>query len=275
MPQSQSIDTISIKNLAISPKKVTTILTVIVLSLTVAHIIGQYYKDFLGSDPFLLKIVDKLDLDIETNNLPNWYQSSTLLLCSFLLGVVALLKKAQRSADIRYWGFLAVTFLYLSVDELVAVHEHATVPLRLALDLHGLFYLSWVIPAAVCLSIFVGLYLKFLWRLPAETRWVFIISGTIYVAGAVGLEMISARFFELNEPLIMDLAATGPIVFQYALLTGAEEFLEMTGIVIFLYGLLSHIGSGTVSIQGDSVEVSTIRQTDFISAKVTAARVHE
>lgn len=228
-------------NIYISPKKIAIFLAVVILGLTAAHIAGQYYKDFVGNDPFLLKIVDKLDLDGESNNLPNWYQSSTLLLSSFLLAIVALIKKAEQDINVRYWTFLSLTFLYLSLDEMVSIHEQLTMPFRSGLDLHGVFFLSWVIPAIVIVGIFALAYLKFLWRLPVQSRRLFIVAGAIYVTGAVGIEMLNGKYLELHEAQIMSATATGQIVFNYALMTAAEEFFEMAGILIFIYALLSYL----------------------------------
>lgn len=225
----------------ISPKKVILILSIIVLSLTAAHIGGQYYKDFIGGDPFLLKIVDKLDLDGESNNLPNWYQSSTLLLSSFLLAIVALIKKAEQDINVRYWAFLSLTFLYLSLDEMVSIHEQLTMPFRTSFDLGGVFFLSWVIPAMVIVGIFALFYLKFLWRLPVQSRRLFIVAGTIYIVGAVGIEMLNGKYLELHEAQIMSATATGQITFNYALMTAVEEFFEMAGILIFIYALMSYL----------------------------------
>jgi hypothetical protein len=259
--------------LSISPKRVALVLTIIVLSLTVAHVLGQYYKAFVGNDPFLLKIVDKLDLDGESNNLPNWYQSSALLLSSFILAITAFVKKAEGEANVRHWAFLSLTFAYLSLDELVSIHEQATLPLRYAFDLHGIFYLSWVIPAAVLLVVFFGLYVKFLWFLPTETRWLMIAAGGVYVFGAVGVEMVGARFLELHEARIMDSAATGSIVFQYALMIAAEEFFEMAGIVIFIYVLLSYIVPQLISTQSEySTKDVRTHETNLVLSDPIIAR---
>lgn len=250
------------KKLSVSPRTVAIVLVTIVLSLTAAHVVGQYYKDFIGSDPFLLKIVKKLDLDGESNNLPNWYQSSSLLLSSFLLAIITLIRKADESVDVRYWGFLSLTFVYLSIDELVSIHEQATMPLRQAFDLQGALYLSWVIPAAALAAVFLSLYIKFLWRLPGHTRWLLIAAGGIYLCGALGVEMIGASFLELHEAQIMDPAATGTIVFQYSLITAAEELFEMSGIVIFIYTLLTVIFESTEPIKA-SIPVPSNTRTRF------------
>ena len=57
-----------------------------------------------------------------------------------------------------------------------------------------------------------------------------LVSGVIYVTGAIGMEVC-------NSWLVM----TGEISrqgFWYEAISGIEELLEMTGIIIFIYGLL-------------------------------------
>ncbi len=98
--------------------------------------------------------------------------------------------------------FLSFTFLYLSLDELISIHEQLTMPLRAGLDLHGVFFLSWVIPAIIVVAVFTLIYIKFLWRLPVQTRWLFIVAGIIYVGGAVGIEMLDGKYLELYEDQI-------------------------------------------------------------------------
>lgn len=261
-------------NIYISPKKIVMVLAIIILGLTAAHIAGQYYKDFIGTDPFLLKVVDKLDLDGESNNLPNWYQSSTLLLSSFLLAVIALVKKAEQDINVRYWAILSLAFLYLSLDELVSIHEQLTMPFRAVFDLHGIFFLSWVIPAAVITGIFGLIYLKFLWRLPVHFRWLFIVAGTIYVTGAVGIEMLDGKYLELHESQIIDVAA-GQIAFNYALMTAVEELFEMVGIAIFIYALLSYLMPSAVPVRvADTVKKSANQRARAIMNEPAVAHFH-
>lgn len=260
-------------NIQISPKKVALIMSAIILMLMMVGILGQYYKFFIGDDPFLLKIVDKLDLDGESNNLPNWYQSSTLLLSSFILTIIALLKRAEKNADFRYWGILAVIFMYLSLDELVSIHEQATLPLRQAFELNGYFYLSWVIPGAIVVLIFFFAFLKFLQRLEPRTRYFFIAAGAVYVFGALGLEMIDAKYLQQHEAQISGIKMAGEIAFNYALLTAAEEFFEMAGIMIFIYTLLSYLQpsiehSRAVSPQAVKVSRSKIGMVEPVIAQL-------
>ncbi len=222
--------------LPISPKNIALILFAFVIFLVLANLFGQYYKDAFTGNEIVLKIIRKFNLDLERNNVPTWYQSSTLVLSSFLLALITLVRREAKDADFRYWGVLAAIFLYLSLDEAVSIHEQLTMPLRTTFQLEGIFYLSWVIPAAVFLVIFFLAFLKFLLRLSSQTRNLMIKAGSIYVLGAVGVEMVGGEYLHLTNDL-----PTRINDFRYVLITTLEEFLEMFGIIIFIYGLLTHL----------------------------------
>ncbi|OQY50149.1 MAG: hypothetical protein B6230_06850, partial [Desulfobacteraceae bacterium 4572_89] len=62
-----------------------------------------------------------------------------------------------------------------------------------------------------------------------KTMSLFISSGVVFLLGAVGFEMLGAREAQLHSYESI----------RYAVFYTVEEFLEMTGIVIFIYGLLT------------------------------------
>ena len=78
--------------------------------------------------------------------------------------------------------------------------------------------------------VFVIAYLRFLMHLSLPIRNLFIAAGLIYVGGAIGLEAIGGRHFDLYGKDAV-----------YQVYTTVEELLEMTGIVVFIYALLEHI----------------------------------
>ena len=75
--------------------------------------------------------------------------------------------------------------------------------------------------------------MKFVFNLPSKTRILFLIAGSVYVSGAVGMELIR----EFYSKLYAD-----NITFVTIIIT-IEELLEMTGVVIFIYALMSYIDS--------------------------------
>ena len=100
------------------------------------------------------------------------------------------------------------------------------------------------IPYGIALGVFLLFYIKFLLSLPKRIMILFIVSGAIFVAGAIGFEMLASRYFSLYGDI------SGGTM--YAVFYTFEEFFEMLGIVIFIYTLLSYIaiqfGSFTATI---------------------------
>ena len=91
--------------------------------------------------------------------------------------------------------------------------------------------ISWTIPAAVLVTIVGVLYLPFLARLERTTRNAFVLSGAIYLGGAVVVEYLTEPF--ADQDLLDTLA--------YNFTTALEEGMEMGGIVLFIYALLRHM----------------------------------
>ena len=213
----------------ISAKKVAGILVVIVVLLTLASMAGQFSKYYLDHD-VLLGFVPEFDLNAE-NNIPTWYATVTLFLCSVLLGTIAAAKTTEKDSYAPHWRILSIVFLLLSIDEAASLHERSTEPVRTALHTSGLLYYGWVIPGGI-FALSIGLvYLGFLRDLPSYFRRLFVAAGIIYLAGAIGMELVGGYYDSLY----------GTTNMTYALITTAEELLEMLGIVVFLYSLMLYL----------------------------------
>ncbi len=240
-----------ISGIRVSPAKVAVVLSLVVLAVSVASLTGQYLKPGLAHNELALKVIAKLNLDKEVNDLPTWYQSSTLLVSSVLLLVIGLARRELKDKDAKYWGLLSLIFLFLSLDEAVSIHEQMTMPLITAFHLEGFLFLSWVIPASFLVALLGIVLSRFLFRLPSSTRNLMILSALIYLAGALGVEMVGANYmFMMNNP--PDIGSN----FTYAIITTVEEFLEMTGIVVFIYCLLTYL---FVPIPAEVEERSVVR----------------
>ncbi|MEW5860887.1 MAG: hypothetical protein AB1861_26530 [Cyanobacteriota bacterium] len=224
--------------ITISTKKITRFLLFVVLGLALASIAGQISKYFLG-DSELFGFVSQFNLASE-KNVPTYYSGLTLLFCSLLLGAIAFSKKKANDRYARHWQGLSLIFFYLALDEVLIFHEGTAQPLRaifkrlgLSFLASGIFYFAWVIlGAAFVLIVFIA-YAKFLAELPDKTRRLFFVAGTIFVVGALGVEMLESYW----------VAMQGKENFVYAIMATVEELLEMLGIIIFIYALLSYMSS--------------------------------
>ena len=114
---------------------------------------------------------------------------------------------------------------------------------RSALNAEGLLYFAWVIPAMVLMMIFGAVYLKFLIDLPSKTRHIFLIAGIVYISGVLGMEMVGAQYWSRYGP---DLT--------YGITATVEEVLEMSGILVFIYGLLDYLET---YVQGMQITFAT------------------
>lgn len=197
----------------------------VLLLLNFATILSRFYFGF----DFALGLVPLFDFGAE-KNIPTLYSSLALLVSSTLLFLIALSHR-RNGASYRYWFGLAFIFLFLSIDETATLHERLIKPVRALLNTSGLLYFAWVIPYGAVLIVFILTYSRFLMRLPAKTRILFCIAGTTFVTGAIGFELLGGRHYEIH----------GKSNTAYALFQTAEEFLEMLGVVIFIYSLLNYI----------------------------------
>ncbi|BDI20198.1 hypothetical protein ANSO36C_60000 [Nostoc cf. commune SO-36] len=208
-----------------------------VMCLTLAGALSAYF--WLSEFPFPATkwFYELFSLDGELN-IPAWYSAFSLLFCSGLLKVISLIKTEDR--HFSYWKTLYLIFVYLSLDEAFSFHEILIIPsVRESLHLYPLFFQTWVIPGTILVGIFAFKYLKFWLHLPYKTRYLFLIAAVVYVSGTLVMEMVGGLLRE-------DFGRRNAIT-----LTGivVEEFLEMTGIIIFIYALLAYLSSLRESLQ--------------------------
>jgi hypothetical protein len=216
-----------------SPKTVARWLGILVLFLTLAHLLGYVLEQSTGRTYGLFLF----DLDRE-RNIPAFFGAILLLSSALLLGIVALGHRKNNRPHF-YWAGLSLIFLFLALDEAAAIHENLISPVRNALNTSGALYYAWVIPYGLLFLLLVTVYARFVWQLPPKTRLFFIIGGGIFVTGAIGFELIGGYYADI----------WGTDTTSYALLTMFEEFLEMSGITIFIYALLDYIGQTFPKIQ--------------------------
>lgn len=227
--------------LVISPKKVALVLILVVLGLIAANA-GTRYLLFVKGHEYQLGFERQFNLDKE-NNIPTWYSSSALLISAILLTVTGLTNKQRGNPYTYHWLGLAAIFLYLSLDEAASLHEMTHRLLHPQLSsvgyLDGFLYFSWVVFGAIFVLIVGSIYLPFVVALPVQTRRLFLIAGTLYVGGELGIDILGARhaYFYGYEN------------FTYAMLVACEEALAMLGNVVFIYGLLTHLGSSISSLE--------------------------
>ncbi len=199
-----------------------------IIGLTLASITGQFFQYYNYSHS--PQLIQKLNVDGEYT-IPSLFSSFTLLFCSVILGLISRKKWQKNDKYTGKWIGLSVIFFYLALDETISLHEQLIHPLRDTLNATGIFYYTWVIPGLILVMTVLFIYLKFLQSLPQKIKYLFLLAGIFYVGGGIGMEMLGgyyAYLYDTNN-------------FIYEILVTIEEFLEMLGVVVFIYGLLCYL----------------------------------
>jgi hypothetical protein len=174
-------------------------------------------------------IVYFFDFDWE-RNLPTFYSALALLTSSILLYIIAVFHSKKRIEHIQWLG-LSLIFSFLSLDEMTVIHEQLWAPTQKLFKTSGLLYYAWYIPYGIILLILVVVYAKFIFRLPKNVMYLFILAGFVFVFGAIGIEAVTGWQDELH----------GQDNLLFYILCTIEELFEMIGVAIFIYGLLTYI----------------------------------
>jgi len=174
-------------------------------------------------------LVKLLNVNLEAN-LPTYFSALVLLGDAILLAFIAYGSKAIGE---RFWHWIGLSaiFVFISLDEMIQIHEQLRAPMEALFNTSGLLYFAWFIPY-IAIMLVVGIaYFKFMMSLPKQILKLFILAGVVFVFGAVGMEMLGGMHAEIN----------GEDTLTYALMYSFEEFLEMSGAAIFFYALISYI----------------------------------
>lgn len=206
---------------------------VVVLASTVVWVIGVFRVLWLGlmGTGTVLRNMGKLDLDSDLT-LPSWYSSLMLALSALLLFLVARSVAAGSRRDALKWGFLALIFVALSMDEAIAIHEMSLQPIRNAIELPAIFTFGWIPFAMVFVLALAVIYIPFLLRLPRPLAIGMLLSAVIYVFGVIGMGMVNGFLFS---------AYGEEKNFVFSLMSSVEEGFEILGLTLLILTLIDHL----------------------------------
>jgi len=210
-------------NFTLDARRTGITLVSVMLLLIVGHVLAMQanfnedlgFKQVLDFEYWQVAI---FDLD-EEESFGTWFSATNLLFASLLFFYQASLRRAADDR-IHYWWFaLGLGFCLMSVDEVVGMHEM----------INTVFDESLWAGLSMGLVAVTGLgFLPFLWRYRGQTSWLFIIAGILFAGGAVGVEQYSST--DVNS-------------LRYNMLTGLEEGMEMSGVILAIYTVLQLMGA--------------------------------
>jgi hypothetical protein len=179
-------------------------------------------------------VVPLLSLSYE-QNVPTYWTAMLLLAAAAASALLAAHDRRASGRDALAWWGLCAGFFYISVDEVLELHEQWGSALRLG----GALHFGWVIPAGIIVLLVGILYTRFLRRSPPRLRNRLLLAGAVYVLGAVVMELPLGYWTEKE----------GQKNLGYALIDWVEETLEMTGIVLYLFTAHGELAARRVGLR--------------------------
>lgn len=201
-----------------SEKVIVAILAAALVTLVGVHLAIEFSKYLIAGDP-LRPWGAAFNYRYEGRVL-SWYAGFLLLVCALLVAVIAAGQRRLTRAGAqapgpgwRSWAIFAAVFFLIAFDSSAGIHAALFVPF-------------------VALSAVLGLALIPFWRrLPPWPRWQFTLAGTLYVSGAMFVNVAGVLFNRLY----------GPIHLTHSMLVAFEAALEMIGLILFIYFLLRYL----------------------------------
>lgn len=223
--------------LVVSARRLAAVLGGAVAFLALAYVLIRVARHGFDHDQ-VLGLARLFDLDGEWN-VPAWFSSVTLSLPAILLAIIGWAERRRRASYTWHWLFLAVVFAGLSLDEAVGLHELSVEPLRAALHTRGVLLFAWVIPGVGFVAAMGIAYLRFVRALPPPSRRGVLLAGSLYVGGALGLELVGGA--------LVSAGLKDSVFFSLEVLI--EETLEMSGVVVFIHVLVAHLARELPEVQ--------------------------
>jgi len=173
------------------------------------------------------RITRMVYFDLEAN-FPTFFNFLLLVGVAALLAVQA--TRAYQKGDPwrRHWAGLMLLMLLMAFDEAAQKHEQLTELVRRFGEFEGYLFFAWVIPGMLFALAVALIYLRFLLALPRNVAAYTLLGGGMYVAGALGVELVGAKLSSDDRLFTV----------HYELVATLEESLEMLGIMVFGYGVM-------------------------------------
>ena len=203
----------------------------LIFNLSVVYLTEAGHTNFYGFKKFFFD---------DEESIPTYFSAINLLFAGILLALITNFKSKLNDPFAMQWRILSILFILLSIDEIAGFHEMTIAPLVQAYQLNGYLRFPWVILGVIFMTGFSMYYFQFLKALPKPYIKGFCCSCLIFLTGAIGIEIISAKIFISREESAKDLI--------YNLVTTIEESCEMIGIIMFIKVLLSYLKSMNSSI---------------------------
>lgn len=222
-----------------------------VIALTIVFSAISVFARYSSLQHDLFGLAPKFDMD-EENTIPTYISSLNMLIAAVILGIIALIIKRRKGEFWKQWAIMGSIFFLLSLDESASIHEGISSRFNVMVGgLSGTTHYAWAILGSVLIVGFLIYFSRFIFALPVKTRNRFILSGAVFLAGAIGVEALGG--------FIYSQMGTDTLVYQISVVV--EESMEMVGICLFIWSLFRYMSESLAAKpkQEEVVERAVLR----------------
>lgn len=210
--------------------RVLTVLIAVIMGLVFVHLLLQYlnlnvYHELNGQ---VFEISNRVDFDDEVS-VPTWYSQLILLAIAVASWIAAYLQKNRFARQL--WVIIGVIGVAMSLDEGASIHEFVLQTVHLLFFQEAAPTVSsnaWLILLPF-VGVIAALLLWFMWQhIPKRTIGWFIVGGTIFMLGAVFIDILTNSSGANN-------------FYEKGLLVAIEESFELLGSSVILCGIIDYL----------------------------------
>ena len=231
-----------------------TLVTIIVILGLLSYI---FRDSVLGLSGTLYRLLDVGD----EKSLPTLFSTLNLLFSSLLIYIIYRHEKEIVQKGSFYWLFLSLLFLFLSFDEFASIHEKFAKVYDTLVDKNIIYPVlethGWILFGIAFVFIIALALIPFLKNLPQDTLRYFLLSGFIFVTGAIGFEFVGAMMLQTKF-------VESPTDIAYLIRRILEEGFEMYGVAVFNCALYREISIRRMCLELTS-DVKVERSSGFFS----------
>ncbi|MBY5161230.1 hypothetical protein [Salsipaludibacter albus] len=217
----------------------------VVATVVAVHVVVRLLEPYVPAVP--IDVLRMIDVHRE-ESLPTFV--NTVLLIGLSFAVVLVLGLGRDPDDTPPggrvgWSVVGLAALAMAADEALVLHERLLLPIGTLAASAGIETGSyrWILPGVVVAAIGVAVFVRWSVALPSGIRREFLLAMAIFATGALGVEAVSGW--------IDNSRGIGRL---YHLVTGLEELLEMSGVLVAIHattGMLSwsRTSSGALALR--------------------------
>ena len=213
-------------------------------TVTILAVFGMFYYYYMSTYPDdLISAFFELFDPGDESSIQTVFSTFNLGLAGVLAFIIHRDAKRRRDALALGWLMLSVMLCLLALDEGAQLHERAGARFLYfsGLDLPMIANHPWLLAGAFITVIVAPIFIPFLLGLDSKTRLLFVLSGVIFLTGALGFEFVGAWMMHEYGFEKADLIYLTRRVF--------EEGFEMYGIALMNCTLFSVIRANDIVVR--------------------------